>query len=91
MLLGCPVSTDSASWDRIRAVVNGRLINGYSQRDLVLSFLYRIEGFRLFVAGVSPVNSRFVENIDLSNLVHYHGDYALKMKQILEHLRIDSV
>ena len=91
VLLGCPVSTDSASWDRIRAVVNGRLINGYSQRDLVLSFLYRIEGFRLFVAGVSPVNSRFVENIDLSNLVHYHGDYALKMKQILEHLRIDSV
>ena len=90
VLLGCPVSTERSLWESIRPVINGRLINGYSSTDLVLSFLYRIEGLRLFVAGVSPVSSPLVENVDLSSVISYHGDYALKMRQLLELLNIDK-
>lgn len=91
VLLGCPVTTDRSLWESIRPVVNGRLVNGYSSNDLVLSFLYRIEGLRIFVAGVSPVNSPCVENVDLSSVIGYHGDYALKMKQLLELLNFDKI
>ena len=30
-----------AGWERIRALVGGRLVNGYSKNDLVLSIMYR--------------------------------------------------
>ena len=91
VLLGCPVTTERAIWEGIRPVINGRLINGFSRSDLVLSFLYRIEGLRIFVAGVSQVDSPFVENVDLSSIIGYHGDYALKMKQLLQLLNIDRI
>ncbi len=34
-------SKQDAGWERIRALVGGRLVNGYSKNDLVLSVMYR--------------------------------------------------
>ena len=45
VLLGAPISTKSKHWGHVRSVVAGRLINGYSTKDLVLSVVYR---YRLY-------------------------------------------
>lgn len=37
----CLLSVQSSSWAKIRRVVGGRLVNGYSAKDLVLSVVYR--------------------------------------------------
>lgn len=41
VLLGAPVSSKSRAWSAIRSMVSGRVINGYSQKDLVLGLIYR--------------------------------------------------
>jgi hypothetical protein len=41
VLLGAPVSCTSSAWPVIREMVGGRVINGYSSKDLVLGVIYR--------------------------------------------------
>jgi protein required for attachment to host cells len=41
VLLGAPVSSKSRAWKAIRSIVAGRVINGYSESDLVLGLIYR--------------------------------------------------
>jgi thioesterase domain-containing protein len=41
VLLGAPLGTATKRWKRVRSVVAGRLVNGYSTRDFVLSLVYR--------------------------------------------------
>jgi hypothetical protein len=41
VLLGAPINSKSRSWKSIRSIVSGRVINGYSQLDLVLGLVYR--------------------------------------------------
>lgn len=43
ILLGCPAPSDAAFWQPLRAVVSGRLVNGFSRQDGVLRYLHRIE------------------------------------------------
>ena len=43
ILLGCPAPSDAAFWRPLRAVVSGRLVNGFSRQDGVLRYLHRIE------------------------------------------------
>ena len=92
VLLGAPITSDVAAWKAVRQVVNGRLINGYSVKDVVLGFMYRTENLKLTAAGIWPIASaaRGVENVDLSALINYHGDYCTKMKVILDLLHIDQ-
>ena len=40
LLILITISQDP-NWARIRAVVGGRIVNGYSTSDLVLSVIYR--------------------------------------------------
>jgi hypothetical protein len=41
VLLGAPVNSKSRAWSSIRSIVGGRIINGYSTKDLVLGVMYR--------------------------------------------------
>jgi Protein of unknown function (DUF726) len=41
VLLGAPLGTATKRWKKVRSVVAGRLVNGYSTRDFVLSLVYR--------------------------------------------------
>lgn len=72
VLLGAPVSHKSRVWGAARELVSGRIINGYSTRDMVLAVVYRYQRFQMAVSGVSPVEGEGVqgiENIDLSDIV----------------------
>ena len=89
VLLGAPVSTRTANWAAAREVVGGRLVNGYSERDWMLQSVYRMECFKLKVAGVSPVSVEGVENVDLSDLIGAHLDYAPAMQAICERLNLE--
>jgi len=88
VLLGAPIASQSFHWDRVRRLVNGRLINGYSENDLMLGIIYKLNRLRIGVAGVNPVISVGVENIDLSDIVETHLDYQKKMKAILQRLHL---
>ncbi len=72
-------------------MVSGRLINGYSTKDLVLAFVYRYEKWKVKVSGIEPVHiCAGIENVDFSAIVEGHGDYGLKMKEILQIIDLKS-
>ncbi|XP_006883644.1 PREDICTED: transmembrane and coiled-coil domain-containing protein 4 [Elephantulus edwardii] len=86
VLLGAPVEGEGKHWEPFRKVVSGRIINGYSRGDWLLSFVYRTSSVQLRVAGLQPVqlDDRRVENVDLSSVVSGHLDYAKQMDVILK-------
>jgi len=61
------ISRPAKEWEMVRRVVAGRLVNAYSTKDWVLSFLYRGSGTIANVAGLSPVQVYGVENVDVSD------------------------
>jgi len=90
LLCGLPKTFDDSleDWVRARLVVSGRLVHGYSCNDWVLKFLFRGSAFATKnIAGLSPVpDINGVENVNLSDLITGHLDYAGKMPQIMEML-----
>ncbi|KAM6171951.1 transmembrane and coiled-coil domain-containing protein 4 [Erethizon dorsatum] len=86
VLLGAPVEGDPKHWEPFRKVVSGRIINGFSRGDWLLSFVYRTSSVQLRVAGLQPVllQDRRMENVDLSLVVSGHLDYAKQMDVILK-------
>lgn len=90
VLLGTPYSTEEDKWVRIRSIVAGRVVNGYSKKDLVLAIVYRYERWKLQVAGLTAINVSGIENIDLSDMIENHTDYCIKMKEILERIGLSS-
>ncbi|XP_047581648.1 transmembrane and coiled-coil domain-containing protein 4 [Lutra lutra] len=92
VLLGAPVEGEAKHWEPFRKVVSGRIINGYSRGDWLLSFVYRTSSVQLRVAGLQPVQlrDRRVENVDLSSVVSGHLDYAKQMEVILKTVGIPT-
>ena len=84
-LFGLPVTNSRKDWIRARTVVSGRLVNGFSQNDWVLSYLFRSMDWRTRgIAGLSGVNYRgVVEDYDLSDIITGHTDYSKKMKECM--------
>lgn len=70
-LFGAPVPADQDEWTKIRRVVAGRVVNGYSSNDYVLAVLSRAADARWNVAGLEPVDVKGVENVDCGE-VHGH-------------------
>jgi pimeloyl-ACP methyl ester carboxylesterase len=62
-LFGSPVPADPSHWAKIRRIVSGRVVNGYSNRDYVLAVLSRAADATWNVAGLEPVGVKGVENI----------------------------
>ncbi|KAF2367863.1 Protein of unknown function DUF726 [Trinorchestia longiramus] len=90
ILLGAPVSANPEQWKEFGAVVSGRIINGYCQKDWLLHFLYRTSSAKLHIAGLEPVKwiDRRMCNFDFSDIVSGHMDYAKKLDLILKTLGV---
>jgi pimeloyl-ACP methyl ester carboxylesterase len=87
VLLGAPVSRVPQRWSMARRVVAGRLINGYSKRDWLLSVLCWDGGL---AAGLAAVEAGAVENVNLSGMVAGHLDYLDKAEEIVGVLGLDA-
>lgn len=87
ILMGSPVPSNEASWRRMRSMVAGRLVNVYTQRDMILGFLYRARNIQLGIAGLQAITSvPNVENRDVSSIVSGHNQYSLAVGRILKEL-----
>jgi len=88
ILMGLPNHLSLSSWRACRMVVAGRLVNCFSQRDLILSLMFQFKRLGLKpVCGTCPVNANGVESIDVSDLVSGHQDYCLVVGDILKRVR----
>ncbi|KAJ3505360.1 hypothetical protein NLJ89_g7460 [Agrocybe chaxingu] len=62
-LFGTPTAADPEEWARIRRLVAGRVVNGYSTNDYVLAVLCRASDATWQVAGLQKVDVKGVENV----------------------------
>lgn len=95
-LFGLPTSTrDAVSWKKVRAVVSGRLVNGWvePEEDYVLAILSRAsmltEG-SWGVAGLAPVEVKGVENVKCEG-VEGHLKWIGMVGRCLEKCDVDGV
>jgi hypothetical protein len=95
-LFGLPTSTrDAESWEKVRAVVSGRLVNGWvePEEDYVLAILSRAsvvtEG-SWSVAGLAPVTVNGVENIKCEG-VEGHLKWIGMVGRCLEECDVDGI
>ncbi|KAF2093323.1 DUF726-domain-containing protein, partial [Rhizodiscina lignyota] len=92
VLLGCPASSDSADWRKMRAVVSGRLVNVYSENDYLLAFLYRTSSLHLGVAGLRKTEFvKGIENVDVSDVVSGHLRYRYLTGAILRRIGFEDI
>lgn len=89
VLLGAPVPPMVERWKMARRVVAGRLVNGYSSGDWLLSVMFW-QGIAKPVAGLAPVEVDGVENVSLSSVVKGHFDYIGRLDEILELLQVSA-
>lgn len=84
-LLGSPVVASKDDYLKVRSVVSGRFVNGYSRNDWILGYLFRAtSGGIMRVSGIAPVEGiPGLENFDLTELVNGHMDYRAAMPRIL--------
>ena len=87
VLLGAPVPPTPERWRMARRVVAGRLVNGYSRADWLLSVMFW-QGIAKPVAGLAPVEVDGVENVSLGSIVGGHFDYIKSLDEILELLQV---
>ena len=98
VLMGLPNHLSLSSWNACRQVVAGRLVNCYSNNDLILSLMFQAKRFSggslnqgissilKPVCGTCPVEVPGVENIDCSDLILGHQDYCLETGKILKRI-----
>lgn len=92
ILIGSPTPSDVASWRVMRTAVSGRLVNVYSEKDLILAFLYRTSSIQYGVAGLMPVSGLLgVENVDVSETVNGHLKYRYLVGSILQKVGFEDV
>ncbi|GAX20178.1 hypothetical protein FisN_12Hh023 [Fistulifera solaris] len=89
ILMGLPNHLSLSSWKACRQVVAGRLVNCFSQKDLILSLMFQLKRFGGLkpVCGVCAVKVAGVENVDVTDLVLGHQDYTTCIGDILEKVR----
>lgn len=95
-LFGLPTSSrDAESWKKVRAMVSGRLVNGWvePEEDYVLAILSRAsmltEG-SWEVAGLAPVKVKGVENVKCEG-VEGHLKWIGMVGRCLEKCDVDGV
>lgn len=89
VFIGAPVPSDAKSWEGVRAVVAGRVVNVYGEGDGVLGLMYRAASAQLGVAGLEAVEG--VGNVDLSGVVEGHLGYPRMMGEVLKRCGFDVV
>lgn len=89
VIMGLPNHLSITSWMSCRQVVSGRLVNCFSQKDLILSLMFQFKRLGLKpVCGTLPVSVPGVENFDVSDLVTGHQDYCTATGEILKRVRL---
>jgi len=86
VLMGSPVPASRSSWERIRMVVAGRVVNVFSEQDYILAFLYRTSSIQLGVAGLQNIEVAGVENVNAEETVAGHLRYRFAVSGLLEGL-----
>ncbi|SCU77313.1 LAFA_0A01024g1_1 [Lachancea sp. 'fantastica'] len=89
-LFGSPVVYNREQLVMIRSVVSGRLVNGYSDKDWILCYLFRATsgGFKS-VIGISEIKEiEGIENYNCSGLVEGHMTYRKSMPKLLKAMGI---
>ncbi|WVN89593.1 uncharacterized protein L203_104820 [Cryptococcus depauperatus CBS 7841] len=98
-LISLPAAPTDEEWTQCRSVVSRRLVNAYSDSDLVLAGVVRLHevvskaavmssGVR--VAGLASVEHQGVENVDVSSVLRGHMELQAKMPDILRIIDIDT-
>ncbi|CCH60750.1 hypothetical protein TBLA_0D02460 [Henningerozyma blattae CBS 6284] len=90
ILFGTPTVRNKQHLVMARSAVSGRFINGYSDKDWVLAYLFRATagGFSA-VMGISPIdNIEGIENFNCTELVDGHMAYRKNMPKLLKELGI---
>jgi pimeloyl-ACP methyl ester carboxylesterase len=90
VMLGAPVSSRDADWRKARGIVADRLVNCYSKKDWVLSLMYRYQKLTLNAAGIAPVKTAGVENVDVTEVVTGHQFYSSKIMECLLLVGLDD-
>lgn len=91
VLMGTPRHLDHPTWQKCRQIVAGRLVNVYSRKDKILSYMFRykrLTGGLKPVCGTCTVAVPGVENIDATDLVSGHADYCLVIGDILKRIKL---
>ncbi|XBW38255.1 hypothetical protein QEN19_003844 [Hanseniaspora menglaensis] len=92
VILGAPVVYDKDEMVMCRSVVAGRFVNGYSEKDWILGYLFRATaGGISTVAGLSPIESEGIENFDCSEIVNGHMGYRKNIPKILKELGFSTL
>ncbi|RFU26741.1 hypothetical protein B7463_g9601, partial [Scytalidium lignicola] len=92
VLMGTPAPSIAPDWQAIRSVVAGRVVNVYSDNDLILAFLYRTSSIHFGVAGLQPIKDvKGVEDVDVSDLVSGHRRYQYMVGSILKRINFEDI
>ncbi|CCE62678.1 hypothetical protein TPHA_0D00340 [Tetrapisispora phaffii CBS 4417] len=90
IIFGTPTVKNKEHLVMARSVVSGRFINGYSNIDWVLAYLFRATsgGFRS-IMGISKIEGiEGIENFDCSKIVEGHLKYRENIPKLLKALNI---
>jgi len=92
ILMGGAVGrTDTEAWGSATSAVSGDIYNCYSNRDLVLRFLYQAANLgRSKPAGIGPVKGcpESLKNMDFSDLIESHNDWKPNLAHVLTRLGV---
>ncbi|WVQ85872.1 hypothetical protein IAT38_008040 [Cryptococcus sp. DSM 104549] len=98
-MISLPAAPSQDEWAKCRSVVGRRLVNAWSDADLVLAGVVRLHevvsraavmssGIR--VAGLGPVEQPGVEDVDVSPVLRGHMELQAKMPEILRVIDVDA-
>ncbi|AGO11465.1 AaceriACR220Cp [[Ashbya] aceris (nom. inval.)] len=89
-LFGSPLVYNRDEMVMARAVVSGRFVNGYSDKDWILGYLFRATAGGLkTVAGISPIEGiEGIENMNCTDLVEGHMAYRKNIPSLLKTLGV---
>ena len=87
-MLGGACTSEFEAWNLIRPVVAGRIVNCFTQNDWVLGLVHRTAGTSIKIAGLRPIETEGVENVDLTSVLSGHLAYKSKLPEILEYLQV---
>lgn len=89
-IFGTPLVRNKRNLVMARSVVSGRFVNGYSDKDWVLAYLFRATagGFST-VMGISPIEGvEGIENFNCTDIVDGHMAYRKSMPKLMKLLGI---
>lgn len=92
VIIGAPVTAEGTFWMKARAVVAGRLINVYSEKDLLLGFVFRASTAQFDISGLQKTDEvSGVENVNVTDTVDGHTKYRFLTGRILMHIGFEDI